>query len=70
LGEDIDSAFGRKKEMPASFREKVLLKVSIYHIVVFVNNKCMGWGNYENCAVVRENLTYLASITTLRFLQI
>jgi len=38
----IDSAFGGKKVMPASFREKVLLKASIYHIVAFVNNECMG----------------------------
>jgi len=42
--------------MPASLREKVLLKGSIYHIVAYVNNECMRRGNY---VVVRENLTYL-----------
>ena len=57
MGKGIDSAFGGKKAIPVSFREKVLLKASVYHIVAFVNNKCMGRGNYENYAVVRENLT-------------
>ena len=37
--------------MPASLREKVLLKGSIYHIVAYVNKECMGRGNY---VVVRE----------------
>jgi len=50
--------------MPASFREKVPLKTSVYHIVAFVNNKCMVRGNCENYAVVRENLTYLDSTTS------
>jgi hypothetical protein len=32
--------------MRNSLREKVLLKASLYHIVAFVNNECLGKGNY------------------------
>ena len=32
--------------MRNSLREKVLLKASVYHIVAFVNNECLGRGNY------------------------
>ena len=35
-----------KKPMRNSLREKVLLKASVYHIAAFVNNGCLGRGNY------------------------
>jgi len=55
--------------MPASFREKVLLKTSIYHIVAFVNNKCMG---REIMKIMRwfEKTVHLVNICKIAKIQI
>jgi hypothetical protein len=43
----------RQKPTQPSLSSNVLLKAHIYHMVAYVNKKCLGRGNYENYAVVR-----------------
>jgi len=43
----MEDSDGRKLT-PPSLSENVLLKRFVYHIVTYVNNECLGKGNYEN----------------------